>query len=70
MAVYHGCSQRTYSNDLLQKIPHLVGGILLHLGSDVGIGVESKSGAVVAQNTGQGLHVYAILERQRGECMA
>ena len=52
MAVCHGCSQRTYSNDLLQKIPHFVGGVLLHLGGDVGVGVERESGAVVAENAG------------------
>ena len=52
MAVCHGCSQRPYSNDLLQEIPHPVGGVLLHLGGDMGIGVQGESGAVVAQDTG------------------
>ena len=61
MAMCHGCSQRPYSNDLLQETAHLVGGILLHLGSDVGVGIQGESGAVMAQDTGKGLHVHTVL---------
>lgn len=39
-------------NYLLQKIPHFVGSILLHLGGDVSIGVQGESGAVMAENAG------------------
>ena len=52
MAVCHGCKLGLILNYLLQKIPHFVGGVLLHLGGDMGIGVQGESGAVVAQDTG------------------
>ena len=34
------------------------------------IGVQSKSGAVVAQHTGQGFHIHAAGDRHRGECVS
>ena len=39
-------------NYLLQKIPHFVGGILLHLGGDMCVGIQGESGAVMAENAG------------------
>lgn len=50
---------------LLQESAHLVGGVLLHLCRDVGVGVEGEPGAVVAEDAGQGFYVYAVLQRQR-----
>ena len=59
--MHHGCKLGLILNYLLQKIPHFVGGVLLHLGGYMGIGVQGESGAVVAENAGQGFHIYAIL---------
>ena len=42
----------------------------LHIVGDVRIGVQSKSGAVVAQHTGQGFHIHAAGDRHRGECVS
>lgn len=42
----------------------------LHIVGDMRIGVERKPGAVVAQHTGQGLHIHAAGEGHRGESMA
>ena len=39
----------------------------LHCGGDVGVGVQSKTRGVVAQHSGQGFDVYAILESQDRE---
>lgn len=36
--------------------------ILLHLCGGVGIGIEGEACGVVAQGSGEGFHVYAILE--------
>jgi len=35
----------------------------------VGVGVQGESGTVVAQHSGEGLYVYAVLQRQDGECV-
>ena len=56
-------------------LPHLladdpadgVGGILLHLGRGVGVGVQGKPCRIVAQRAGQRFHVYPAFQRQRGE---
>ena len=41
----------------------------LHIVGDVRIGVQGKPGAIVAQHTGQGLHIHAAGEGHRGESM-
>lgn len=41
--------------------------VLLHLGGGVGVGVEREACGVVAQGSGEGFHVYAVLEGQGGE---
>ena len=41
----------------------------LHVVGDVRVGVQSEAGAVVAQHTGQGLHIHAAGDRHRGECV-
>ena len=59
----------------LPSLPHLladdpadgVGGILLHLGRGVGVGVQGKPCRIVAQRAGQRFHVYPAFQRQRGE---
>ena len=43
--------------------------ILFHLGGGVDVGVEREPCGVVAQGSGEGFYVYAVLERQRGEKM-
>ena len=42
----------------------------LHIVGDVRIGVQGEPGAVVAQHTGQGLHIHAAGEGHRGKSMA
>ena len=59
-------------------LPHLladdptdgVGGVLLHLGRGVGIGVQGEASRVVAQRTGQRFHIHAAFQGQRGEGMS
>ena len=41
----------------------------LHIVGDVRIGVQSESGAEVAQHTGQGLYIHAAGDRHRVECV-
>ena len=47
-----------------------VGGVLLHLGCGVGIGVQGEPSRVVTQGTGQRFHVHPAFQRQRGEGVA
>ena len=54
---------------LLQETAHLVGGVLLHLCRDVGVGVEGESRAIMAKDTRQGFDVYTILESECSECV-
>ena len=46
---------------IFQEIPHLVCSVLLHIGSDVGVGVEGEAGGEVAEDVGEGFHVHAVL---------
>ena len=49
-----------HAADGVRRLPaHLLGG--------VGVGVQSEACRVVAQRVGEGLHIHAILEGQRGE---
>ena len=50
------------SHDLVHKISHLFGGLLLLLAGGVGVGSQRESGVVVAQHGGNGFHIYAVLE--------
>ena len=52
---------------LSHEAAHPLGGILLHLPGDVGVGVQSETRAVVAQDAGDCLGVHALLDGQRGE---
>lgn len=46
----------------IRRFPH-------HVRRGVGVGAEGEACRVVAQGTGQGLHIHAILQRQRCEGM-
>ena len=48
---------------------HPLGGILLHLVGDVGVGVQGEARAVVAQDAGDSFGVYALLDGQGCEGM-
>ena len=48
-------------------IPHGIRRFPHHLRRGVGVGAEGESRAVMPQSTGQGFHVYAVLQRQRCE---
>ena len=50
-----------HSHDLLHKISHLLGGLLLLLAGGMGVRSEGESGVVMSQHTADGFYVYAIL---------
>ena len=58
-----------FLHHLRHEIAHLFGGALLHLPRDVGVGAERESRVEMAEHTGYRFHVYAVLERQRCECV-
>ena len=47
----------------IHKAAHFFRRLTLHFVSDVGIGVQSKSGGVVAQHPGKGFDVHTVLQR-------
>ena len=49
---------------------HPLGGILLHLPGDMGVGVQREARTVVAQDAGHCLGIHSLLDCQRGECVA
>lgn len=52
-----------HASDGVRRLPfHPLGG--------VGVGVQGKPRAVVAQSVGESFHVYAVLQRQGGERMS
>lgn len=56
------------SQQLLAKHPiHLLGRLPLGGGGDVGVGVQGKTSAEVAQNGRDGFHVYPVLQGQGSE---
>ena len=58
-----------FLHDLRHEIPHLFCRALLHLARDVRVGAERKACIEVTEHTRYGFHVYAILQRQRCECV-
>ena len=58
-----------FLHDLCHEIAHLFGGAFLHLARDVGVGAKGKPCVEVSKHTGYRFHVYAILKRQRCECV-
>ena len=63
------CFSAACSHDLRHEIAQLFGSALLHLPRNVGVGAEREACVEVAKHTGYRFHVYAILERQRCECV-
>ena len=64
------CFFFVFSHDLCHEITHLFGCTFLHLPRDVGVGAEREACVEVAKHTGYRFYVYAILERQRCECVS
>ena len=58
-----------FLHDLRHEFAHLFGGTFLHLPRDVGIGSQREARVEVTEHTRYGFHVYAILQRQRCECV-
>ena len=58
-----GCGRFHKAADLLRRTS-------LHIIGEVGIGVQGKSGAVVAQHAGQRFHIHAAGEGHGGEGVA
>jgi len=65
----YGSSERSGLESAREEAAHRICRLFLHRGRDVGVGVQGESGAVVAQHSGEGLYVYAVLQRQDGECV-
>ena len=59
----------TFLHDLRHEIAHLFCCTFLHLARDVGVGAKGKPCVKVTEHTGYRFHVYAILQRQRCECV-
>ena len=59
-----------FLHDLRHEIAHLFCCTFLHLPRDVGVGAKRESRIEVAEHTRYRFHVYAILERQRCECVS
>lgn len=55
---------------LSNEAAHLVRCLLLHLPSDVGLGVQGEARAVVPQDVGDRFDVHALLDSQSGERMS
>ena len=59
----------TFLHDLRHEIAHLFCCTFLHLARDVGVGSQRETCVEMTEHTGYRFHVYAILERQRCECV-
>ena len=57
-------------HDLRHEIAHLFGGTFLHLPRDVGVSSQCEACVEMTEHTGHSFHVYAVLERQRCECVS
>ena len=65
----HSSSAPVLLHHLCHEIAHLFGGAFLHLPCDVGVGSQRESCVEMTEHTGYRFHVYAVLERQRCECV-
>ena len=63
------CVFLPFSQHLRHEIAHLFGCTFLHLPCDVGVGSQRETCVEMAKHTGYRFHVYAVLERQRCECV-
>ena len=52
-----GCNSESH----LHEAAHLFRRLLLHLVGDVGVGVQSEAGGVVAQHPREGFDIYSVL---------
>ena len=59
----------TFLHDLRHEIAHLFCCTFLHLARDVCVSAEHEARIEVSEHTRYGFHVYAILQRQRCECV-
>ena len=59
-----------FSQHLRHEIAHLLRGTFLHLACDVGVGSQREARVEVTKHAGYRFHVYAILQRQRCECVS
>jgi len=59
----------TFLHDLRHEIAHLFCCTFLHLARDVRVSAEREARVEVTKHTGYRFHVYAILQRQRCECV-
>ena len=59
-----------FLHNLCHEITHLFGCAFLHLARDVGVGSQRESRVKMTEHTRYGFHVYAVLERQRCECVS
>jgi hypothetical protein len=53
-----------------EEIPHRVRRLLLHGRGDVGVGIESESGGVMARHGGEGFHIHSVLQGQHRKCVS
>ena len=58
-----------YLHIVPQKSAYLLGRVLLHLGGDMSVGIQGERRAVMPQQARQGLHIHAVLQRQRRKGM-
>ena len=56
--------------DLFHEGTHGLGRLILLLLCSVGIGAEGESGIIVAQHTGYGLYIHAVLQGRGSEGMS
>ena len=62
-------SERKLPESSGEEAPHRVRRLLLHGGGDVGVGIEGKPGREMAQHSGEGFYVHAVLQGQNRECV-
>ena len=62
--------QGVCSYHLAHEITHGLRRLVLHLACGVGVGAQGEARVIVAQHTGDGLDVHAVLECQGGEGMS
>ena len=63
-------SERKSPESAGEEIPHRIRCLFLHGGRDVGVGIEGKPGRVMAQHSGEGFYVHAVLQGQHRKCVA
>ena len=54
----------------VKNVAHRFSGFFLGRGGDMGVGAKGEAGGEVAQHTGQGLDIHAVLQGDGGEGVA